>query len=169
MEGKHCEIKQLNVHLKFNEEEVGKLRGQLDGCAEECNRTKETNRTLEMDLMDTKSKLADEKSCTSRTEEKFRLERETLSNALKIQCRKLSDTAAHHDEANCKLNDCKGKLKLLTTTLKQLNGANDKSCCEIKKQVQALNEENVSNADEIRRLKKQVKKLQSDCYGNNTY
>jgi len=168
LEETHYEIKKLNVHLKFNEEEICKVRGQLDECAEECNRIKETNRTLEMDLKCTKSKLADEKLCTSRMEEKFKIEREILSNEVKIKCMKLSDAEAQNDEANCKIIDGKSKIKSLTTTLKQLKDASDKSCCELKKQIQTLNEENCSKDDEISRLKKQVKKLQSDCYGNNT-
>jgi len=102
-------------------------------------------------------------------EEKFKLERETLSNEVKIKCRKLSDVEAQNDEANCKINDGKGKIKLLTTMLKQLKDASDKSCSETKKQIQTLKEENCSKDDEISRLKKQVKELQGVCYGNNAY
>lgn len=166
MEGKDSEIKKLNAHLRCNEEELSKVRRQFDECTKECNRISEKNRMLEMDLKCTKAKLADEKLCTQRMEENFKLEREMLSEELKIKCKKLSDMEAQYEEANRKVNEGKCKIKLLTNSLQELKDISERNQCELKRQVQKLKEENISKDDDICHLKKKIKELQMELYGN---
>jgi len=121
---------------------------------------------MEEDLKCAKSKLADEKLCACRMEEKFKIERESLLNEVKMTCRKLSDMEAQYDEANHKMNDSKCKIKFLTNSLKELKDVSERSYSEMKCQVQKLKDENASKEDDICLLKKKIKELQQDLYGN---
>lgn len=160
-------MQKIKINLRSTEEELCKLREKLDKCVKERNRLNEIKGTLEMDLMDTKSKLADEKLCTCRMKEKFKLELETLSNELKIKCRKLSDMHVQYDEVNSKINDGKCKMKSLTASLNELKEVSEKTQCEMKNQIQKLKEESCLKDDDICRLKKKVKELGIEYYGNN--
>lgn len=152
--------------LECAEEEVCKVRGQLDECTREHNRLNETKDTLEMDLKSAISKLAEEKLCACRAEEKFRLERETLSNELKTKYRKLSETELQCEEANNRMNDGKCKIKLLTASLREAKAATEKIDCEMKSRVRKMKEENCSKDDDIRRLNEQIKEFERENGGN---
>jgi len=158
------DIKKLKKKQNCIQEEILKLSEQFDECIKEHTRLSEVNRTLELDLRCTKSKIVDEKFRACRLEKKFKFEQEMLSTELKIKCKKLNDTEMQYDETNVVIDDGKCKIKYLTMSLKELKEMNEKCNDELKIQIQKLEGKNRSKNDNMCRLKKKIEELQRESY-----
>lgn len=151
MEERKCENKQLNRKLKCVEEEICKVRKELDECERERNQLIDANEKFEVELKCTKSKLVEVECNAMRTEE-------TLKT-------KLYEMEKLYEGVNCKMTNGKQKIKILTTSLKELKEASEKNHCEMKNQINKLKEDNCCKVDEICNLKQKINDLQ----GENEY
>lgn len=165
MEQKKCEIQKLKSTLKCIEEELCKVRKQLEECIGECNRLKDIIKALEAEINCLKTKLAAEKSRSKCLEEKLKLERQTFTEELKMKCRKLNELDIKYHEVCRKLNDEKCLTKLLTSSLQELKEECERRNCEMKTQILRLKEENCALANELCFLRKKVDDWQreNDC------
>lgn len=135
-----CLVGKLRANLISYEEECCEKRRKLDDCAQGHNKLKKANCTFEMELNCLKEDLHNSKLCASRAEEKWNLERETLSYELKTKCEKLHDLEILYNEANTTINENACKIKTLETTLKDVKEAGLKKYDELKCLVQKLKE-----------------------------
>lgn len=135
-----CLVGKLRANLISYEEECCEKRKKLDDCAQGHNKLKKANCTFEMELNCVKENLHNSKLCASRAEEKWNLERETLSNELNTKCKKLHDLEMQYNEANTTINENACKIKTLETTLKDVKEVSLKKHDELKYLVQKLKE-----------------------------
>lgn len=156
MEQKKCEIQKLKSSLICLEDELCKVRKQLEECIGECNRLKEIIKALEAEINCLKTKLADEINRTKCLEEKLKSERQTFTEQIKIKCHKLNELDIKYHEICRKLIDEKCTTKLLTASLQELKEACERSNCEMKTQILRLKKENCALANELCYLRKKV-------------
>lgn len=155
----------MKTNLNYFEKECCEKRKKLDDLAQDYIQLKEANGALEMDLKYTKEKLQNAKLCASRTEEKWNLERDTLSNELKTKCKNFHDLEIQYNEAYNTINENKCKIKTLATTIKDIKEASLKKYEEMKYLIQKLQEEystkemNLCNLRNINNQLKQENKL----------
>lgn len=148
MEERKCENKQLNNKLKCVEEDICNVRKELDDCEKERDRLHYVIGQLETELKCTKSKLAEIECNATRMEETLR--------------EQLCEMEKRYEKANCKTTDAKQKIKILTTSLKELKEASEKSHCEMKTQINKLKEENCCKDNEICNLKQKNNKFKRE-------
>lgn len=152
MEERKCENKKLETKVKCTEEEICNVRKELNECVKERNQLTEAITLMAMDIKCTTSKLAETECHMAGMEEKFTLERDTLKTTL-------CEVEKRYEEANCKIIDGKHKIKILTTSLKELKEASEKSHCEMKIQIKKLKEEICSKDEDICNLKQKINEL----------
>lgn len=165
MEENICLVNKLKANLKCNEQELCKVRRELEECITECNKLHEMNGVLNTELNCTKKCLCEAKLCATRIEERYIQERENLTNELKTCCKKNSDLEMRLDDAMCKLNDERCKSKKFACKLIELNKVSAKNHLEMKNRVQKLQDEMCVKNNELCSLKKKVIELQeeNDC------
>lgn len=125
-----------------------KVRKELNEYKRERNQLNDAIEKLETELKCTKSKLVEVECNAMRMEE-------TLKN-------KLCEMEKRYEEASCKITNGKQKIKILTTSLKELKEASEKSHYELKNQINKLKEENYCKVDEICNLKQKINELQRE-------
>ncbi|XP_026819239.1 keratin, type I cuticular Ha1-like [Rhopalosiphum maidis] len=162
LEEKNHMVNKLKTNLKCNEKELCKVRIELEECKNECNKLNETNKMLTIDLQCTKKCLYDTRLSATRIEERFRQEREHLSNELKISCKKFNDLEIQYDEAMCKLNEEKCKSKKFALKLIEVNKATVKNYLEMKNRIQKLQEEICAKNKDVCCLKEKIMQLQKE-------
>ncbi|XP_025198175.1 putative leucine-rich repeat-containing protein DDB_G0290503 [Melanaphis sacchari] len=162
LEEKNQMVNKLKKNLKCNEQELCKVRKEFEECKNECNKLNETNRMLNMDLKCTKKSLYDTKLSANRMEERFRQEREHLSNELKISCKKFNDLEIRYDEAMCKLNEERCKSKKFASKLIEVNKVTVKNYLEMKNRIQKLQEEICAKNNDLGSLKEKNLQLQQE-------
>lgn len=162
MEGKSCIVNKLKNNLKCNEQELIKVRKDLEWCKNDCNGLKERNGALNEDLKCIEKSLCDTKLSATRMEEKFMQERENLSNELKKSCKKFNDLELIYDEVNSKLKDKECKSKKLVSKLIELNKVSAKNHLEMKNRIQKLQEEICAINNDLCSSKKNVTELQQE-------
>lgn len=160
MDDTNCMAVQLKMNLKSNEDELCDVRRQLEYRIKECDRLNEMNEILDKDFKCIKMKLAEVKECAAQVEENLTLERETLSNELKIKDKILSEIEVQYDKAKCEINGEKHKVKQLTEKLAKVFKDKGYNQIELKNEMMMLKKENCSKEDDIRNLKKKIEKLQ---------
>lgn len=138
--------------MKCVQEEICKLNKQLDECVKERNQLNEMIGSLTIDLKCMTSKVAEVECNMACMEEKCNLERESLKNAL-------CEVEKRYEEANHKITEAKHKIKILTTSLKELKEASEKSHCEMKNEIKKLKEESCIKDEEICCLKQKINDL----------
>lgn len=152
----------MKANLKCTEEELCRIKKQLDDCKYEYSRLNEANETLMNELKSTKTKLCEAKLCATRAKDNLKLERESLSNELKLKCKKINCLQAQNDEANCIIKEDKCKIKKLVSTLIELKEASLKNHNETKCQIIKLKEEVCAKEDDICRWRNKMKQLQNE-------
>lgn len=162
MEEKDRIVCKLKTNLKCNEQELCKVRKDLEECKTAYNKLNETNGILNMELKSTNKSLCDTKLCATRMEGMFTQEREHLSNEIKISCKKINDLEIRYDEAMCKLNDERCKSKKFASKLIEVNKVTAKNHLEMKNRVQKLQEEICAKNNDLCSLKKKVTELQQE-------
>jgi len=162
LEEKDRIVCKLKTNLKCNEQELCKVRIDLEECKTACKKLNEANGILNMDLKSTKKSLCNTKLCATRMEGMFTQEREHLSNELKISCKKINDLEIRYDEAMCKLNDERCKSKKFASKLIEVNKVTAKNHLEMKNRVQKLQEEICAKNKDLGCWKKKVIELQQE-------
>lgn len=152
MEEKKCENEKLTTKVKCTEEEICTVRKELNECVRERNQLTDAITLMAMDLKCVTSKLSETESHMADMEEKYTLERDTLKNTL-------DEVEKQYEEANCKIIDGKHKIKILTTSLKELKEASEKSHCEMKIQIKKLKDDICLKDDDISNLKQKINEL----------
>lgn len=161
-------ISKLKTKIKLNDEEICKMHRKLEECKKQCDKLGDINKTLEMDLKCTKTKIVEEKMCATRMEEKFKAELKTLTDELTNKCQKLRDMELLNVNANRTINDMESKARKFVTKLMEHTEANEKNHENFIKQIQKLKEENYTKDDEICRFKREIKKLQRQIECTNS-
>lgn len=148
-------IKQLKASLKTKEEDICKKCREINDCTRECNRLKEKNEVLELNLKSTKLKFDDAKLNATFSEDKWKLEREALSDELNMKCKLLK-------KLENRVNDDEYKINMLVTTLFELKEASSKKFNELTNQVKKLQEEICSKENNSCSFKKNVHKFKQE-------
>lgn len=112
-----------------------------------------------MELKCAEKELANEKLCSSCTEEKLNVDIKTLKDELKTKGQTLCDLEASYKELSQKLHDSECKCLTLTTKLKKLQNDHEKYSCELKNQISELKEENQVMLNDLYCLRRQLKDL----------
>jgi len=140
LEEKNSMVKKSEKNFKYKEQELNKVSRELEECKTKCNKLNEMNEILNMELKATKKILCDTKLSAKHMEQKFKLEREHLSNELEISCKKTNELEMRYDETKRELNGERCTIKTFYKKMKESNKVNEKTHLETKKQFQKLNE-----------------------------
>lgn len=162
MEEKNDMVNKLKTNLKCNEQELCKVRKELEERQTECNKLNEMNEVLMTELNCTKKSLCDAKLSATRMEERFIQERDNLTNELKTSCKKINDLEMRYDDAMCKLNEERCKSKKFASKLIELNKVSAKNHIEMKNKIQKLQDEISAKNNELCSLNKKVNELQQE-------
>lgn len=162
MEENICMVNKLKTNLKCSEQELCKVRRELEECKLECDKLNEVNGVLGTELTCTKKCLCETKLSATRMEERFIQERENLTNELKASCKKINELECRYEDAMCKLNDERCKSKKFASKLIELNKASAKNHLEMKNRVQKLQDEICVKNNDLCCLKNKVIELQQD-------
>lgn len=155
-------VQKLRANLKSIEEEICDKRKKFEELTKTSNCLNEVNKSLEADLRCTKEKLHDVQLNVKCTKEKWRLDRDTLCDQLKIKCKQIDNLEIRNNEINCKIEKSTNTNKTLVKTLTELKEASLRKYNEIKKVVQKLKEENCTKEAELSRLKHNSQQLKRD-------
>ncbi|VVC25672.1 Hypothetical protein CINCED_3A004195 [Cinara cedri] len=160
LEETNCLIRKLKAKLKIKEEEICDKRQKVEECTKTCSLLNDANRSVAMDLKCIQEKLDNLKLSVTRTEEKFKLERDRLSNDFMMKCKALNDLEVRYNEANSNIDSYKCKIKTLMTTLMALKDASLTKYNEIRNVVKKLIEENNKKETKLSVLKNKNNQLQ---------
>lgn len=160
MKETNCLVRKLKSKLKFNEEEICDKRQKVEECTKTCSLLNDANRSVAMDLKCTQGKLDNLKLSVTRTEEKFKLERDRMSNDFMMKCKTLNDLEVRYNEANSNIDNYKCKINTLMTTLMALKDASLTKYNDIRNVVKKLIEENNKRETKLSLLKNKINQLQ---------
>lgn len=148
--------------MESNEEEICEKRRKIEECMKTCSILNDTIRSITLSLKCTTEKLDNLKLSATRAEEKSILERDRMSNEIKMKCKKLNHLEIRYNEANSQINNYKCKFKTLMTTLVALKEASLKKYGEIRYVVHKLEEDNTKLETELCQLKNKGKQSQRE-------
>lgn len=165
LEEKNSVVKKSEKNFKYKEQELNKVSRELEECITKCSKLNEMNEILNMELKATKKNLCDIKLSAKHMEQKFKLEREHLSNELEISCKKTNELEMRYDETKRELNGERCTIKTFYKKMKESNKANEKTHLETKKQFQKLNENLWCLQEDSKNKEEKVNKLEqeNDC------
>lgn len=152
----------MKANQKSIEEEICGKRKKFEELVKTNNCLNDANKSLEADLRCIKEKLLDVQSSTKCAKEKWSLDRDTLSDQIKIKCKQIDNLEILYNEANCKIEKYKYINKTLVKKLTELKEASLRKHNEIKKVVHKLKEENCTKETELYRLNHNSQQLKRD-------
>lgn len=141
------------------------MRRQVDELKTTSDRLKSSCDHLESELEFTKAELTNVKSHAMLTDEKMRLERETLCNDLEVTYKRLRDTEMENDKNSQRYEEEKCVVHKLNQLVENLRIASERDRCEFDARIQKLNEEKCMTDETLCCMKDEVRELtrENDC------